>query len=413
MIKKCLFIANRPFWPPNSGHEVALYHYCKELHEKYKYNITLYLFSSSSIKESPDFIAELIIAKNITKLGKIINIAKCWLSNRPLQTALMVSRANQICITELSKKNNYDLIIVDMIRLASYIECLNNQVCKKVLIVEDLLSDRYRRVLNVKDSKGSVMGYYQNTLPSVFNKLLDIKALKRYVLSYEANAIDREQSRYIQLYSYFTLIAQKDAVHFNETYKTSKALRLGLGVDIDYFSQRILEVDKDQNGLCFIGNMYVAANQDSVRYIGNQVLPKISSRVVFNIIGSVPEQFMKKINNKSVVFHGRVEDMRSICNKSKIFLAPIVYGTGIKTKIIEAMAMGLPVVTNSIGAESIDAENYKDFICEDDPDIIANQIDNLLNDESLARQIAKNGREFARNNFDWRLVLKKFDDMEL
>lgn len=413
MRKKCLFVANRPFWPPNSGHEVALYHYCKDLHERFNYNITLYLFSSSNVDKAPDFIENTIIAKHISKLGKIINIAKCWLSNRPLQNGLMVNEANHIRLTELSKKNNYDLIIVDMIRLASYIECFNNQVCKKVLIVEDLLSDRYRRVLNVQDSKGSVMGYYQNMLPSIFNKLLDIKSLKRYVLSYEANAIDKEQSRYIKQYSYFTLIAQKDVIYFNQTYKTSKALRLGLGVDIDYFSQRIQEVDKGQNGLCFIGNMYVAANQDSVRYIVNQILPKISSKVVFNIIGSVPEKFVKKINNKSVVFHGRVEDTRSICNKSKIFLAPIVYGTGIKTKIIEAMAMGLPVVTNSVGAESIEAENYKDFICEDDSDTIASHIDRLLNDKSLAGQIANNGREFAKNNFDWKLVLKTFDDMEL
>ena len=71
--------------------------------------------------------------------------------------------------------------------------------------------------------------------------------------------------------------------------------------------------------------------------------------------------------NKIVHFSGKVSDLRGEVKKGMVFLAPIAYGTGIKTKILEAMAMEMPVVTNSVGAEGIPGVNGKHWCASEQP----------------------------------------------
>lgn len=411
--KKCLFIVNRNFWPPNSGHEVVLFNYCKELCDKYNYDIILYIFDSpKNNSEIPYFIKKVIYASSINKIQKILGVIKAFYNRNPLQRALMDSNKNQILLKSIASKSEYELIIVDMIRLAHYIECFKNLSVKKILILEDLLSDRYQRIKQNKNSKGNLLGYYSNTFPKFISYILNHKLVKDKILDYESKAVEREQEKYILQYDYCTLIAQKDVDYINNKFNFHKAKRLACGVDIDYFSAVSRKVDTKNNELCFLGNMYVAANQDSVRYIVENILGKINHKVIFSVIGSVPDSFCKEFeNNKNIRFLGRVEDIREICARCKLFLAPISYGTGVKTKIIEAMAMGIPVITNSIGAESISAINNQDFICEDDDNILACRVDELLSNFKLAEFIGAQGQKFVNKNFDWNIVFKAFDEM--
>lgn len=414
-MKKCLFIVNRSFWPPNSGHEVVLYNYCKELHDSLGYNITLYLFNESQTQNPPDFIHEIIPSIKMNKIGKVFSIFKYWIKNRPLQNGLMINGQNKIKLENISKNNKYDLIIIDMIRLAEYINCFEDQNCKKILILEDLLSDRYKRILNTKGMKGSLMGYYQNTLPSIINSLLDHKGIKNYVLDYEAKAIEKEEDIFLKKYDFNTLIAEKDVNFINNKYKFSKSVRLACGVDVDYFGHyKRSIVNNGSKNMCFTGNMHVAANEDSVRMIAKYILPLVKHDFKFHIIGSYNNVFANEfVNDKRIVFHGRIDDFRPLVSTCNLFLAPIAYGTGIKTKIIEAMAMGIPVLTNSVGAESIDAQNYKEFICEDDYSKIAKNIDYIFDNKDEGELIGSNGQIFVKNKFDWKLVFEAFKRMGL
>jgi glycosyltransferase involved in cell wall biosynthesis len=81
-------------------------------------------------------------------------------------------------------------------------------------------------------------------------------------------------------------------------------------------------------------------------------------------------------------------------------VVPLFTGSGIRIKILEAMALGRPVVTTRIGIEGIRAENRREVLVADDPESFKDQIVNLINEEHLAEGLAARGREFIQENFD-------------
>jgi glycosyltransferase involved in cell wall biosynthesis len=131
-------------------------------------------------------------------------------------------------------------------------------------------------------------------------------------------------------------------------------------------------------------------------------------------VGSCPKSITGKYSGKAnVKFTGFVNDLQSEVTSTAVFLSPIAYGSGIKTKILEAMAMKMPVVTNSVGAESISAENGKHFFIYDDYAEIAKCVDYLLDNPEDAIGVAENGCQLVTERYNWQTIWKKFKEMGL
>ena len=155
--------------------------------------------------------------------------------------------------------------------------------------------------------------------------------------------------------------------------------------------------------------MRSSANADSLRYIVNEVLPLLADNVVLEVSGTAPNELKQEFNrNSQVRFLGRVEDTREVLRSSQVFLAPIAYGSGIKTKILEAMAIGVPIVTNSIGNEGIGLTDEIDALVDDDREAIARDVTRLLKDRQLAHRLVKSARDKVVRDFDWQKSLATF-----
>ena len=177
-------------------------------------------------------------------------------------------------------------------------------------------------------------------------------------------------------------------------------MTVSLGVAYPFFSEK-LPVKKDDGKVTFVGNMATPANADSVRYIIDQVLP--NSRMIKNIVfvGKCPESLREEYEkNEKVFFTGKVDDLR-------------MYVTGIKTKILEAMAMGMPVVTNSIGAEGIPGVNGKHWYASDDSKEIAHFVDDLLMSQDMCNEIGKNAQKFVEATYQWDIIFEQFKELGL
>ena len=186
-----------------------------------------------------------------------------------------------------------------------------------------------------------------------------------------------------------------------------------MGVDYPYYSETI-EVEREYGTASFVGNLKTAANVDSVRMIINQVLPLCRKLKKMDFIGECPDYLSKEFeNNERVRFTGRVEDLRPYVEATNMFLSPLAYGTGIKTKILEAMAMGMPVVTNSIGAEGIPANNNVQWLVSDDPSKLAEYVDYLIENPDEGERIGKEAREFVKKDFQWDHIFLQFSRLQL
>ena len=101
-----------------------------------------------------------------------------------------------------------------------------------------------------------------------------------------------------------------------------------------------------------------------------------------------------------MVFHGEVEDAAAFMQAHRVMVAPLLTGSGIRIKILEAMAMGRPVVTTPMGIEGVPAENGREVWIAGDPDQFAAQIVALIRDNREAIRMVQQARRLVQQNFD-------------
>lgn len=410
MSKKLLFITTRVFYPTNSGRKLSLYHYCRGLHEKYGYSIQIYTFLEGdqdkeiALRDKPYFIDKIYFASEISVLTKIKNILfkSLWSKHYPLQCALYHSKNNFEKIYELCKNQKYDVVITDMIRTAQYISSFID--CKiKILDMDDLLSLRYKRELSTS-SDPNFIGQYSKKLPKFINKLLPI--FKRIILSYEIKKLNVAEKYYANLYDKVVFVSDRETMYLNKKLGTDKCITITTGVDYKFFSSEI-DVKKEKNSVSFVGNFEYPPNVDSLRMIVHEVLPHVRRKIKIYAIGKVNDPVKKEFEDK-IIFLGMVDDIRKYVHSTVIFLSPIAYGTGIKTKILEAMAMGMPVITNSVGAEGINIINGVNAIVSDDMKKIAYEVERLLDNSEECKRLGKKAKKTIAENYQWEEIWKKF-----
>ena len=415
MQKKILMIATRQFWPVLSGKEITLYYNCKGLHEKYGYEIYLICFADKNTDESlekPDFIHEVKYIKiDYVKdafVGLIYNgIFKRW----PIQNALFYSRRNEKHIFAYYQEIKPCAVFFDMIRLAPYVHCLENESVKKILIEDDLLAKRYRRQISAGKG-GNIAGYLSNSVPGIVNKLTNLKCLRDAILRIEAKRLDRYEKKSVDWFDYITFVSPIEMREYNRLHNTTKGIVLTVGTDVKYYSDDI-PVEHDNNTVVIVGNFEYAPNASSIRWIDEEIMPKLPADTVLNVIGKFPEELKSVIKSRNICTLGYVDDMRYSVKSAAVFLSPIVFGTGIKNKIVEAMAMGMPVVTNSVGAEGLDVQSGRELIIAETAEEIADAVRQLLADEDLRKRLGSNGQRYAMKHHDWDVVYGAFSEMNL
>lgn len=416
MSKKLLFITTRLFWPTDSGRKVSLYYYCKGLHDKYGYDIYIYSFlehgqSADLLKDKPGFIKEVLLASSVDKVSKVKNILfkSLFTLTWPLQCSLFYSKKNHDMIAEYANQVNPDVVIVDMVRLAPYYDALKVLKCKKIIDMDDMLSKRYTRQIG-GNSKTSIAGQYGSGMSGLLNRIIGLGFIKNSILRLESRLMQKAEVYYGQIYDSVIFVSQKECDELNGTIG-NKCVSVPMGVYMDSFKSCNYQ-PTEENELCFVGNMAVAANADTLQMIVSKILPNIKSNYRLTVIGKCPKKLKEQYkSNPKISFTGRVDSIYEHARKASLFLAPIAYGSGIKTKILEAMAMQLPVITNSVGAEGIDLNNQEHFVVEDDYKMVAEKVDYYLSHKEEARVLAESGQKAVFAQYEWNEIWKKFEDI--
>jgi len=160
--------------------------------------------------------------------------------------------------------------------------------------------------------------------------------------------------------------------------------------------------NSDQNGIVFVGGFSHEPNIDAVLFFNKDIWPLIKKEipdVKFTIVGSNPPSEIKALSSESIYVTGYVPSTTPYLRGNYISVAPLRYGAGMKGKIGEAMAHGLPVVTTSIGAQGMGLISGKNAIIADSPEEFAGAVVKLIKDEIFHKQIAENGWEHIKNNY--------------
>jgi glycosyltransferase involved in cell wall biosynthesis len=182
------------------------------------------------------------------------------------------------------------------------------------------------------------------------------------------------------------------------------------GVDTEYF-QSVGYRKSNNNKLAFLGGSLHYPNVDALMYFCKEIYPQVCQDIgdiSLTVIGEFTENSILKTNN-SVRFTGYVDDIRPYLNDCTLLIVPIRIGGGTRLKILEAMSLGIPVVSTSIGCEGIDVEKDKNIIIADSSHDFAKSIKAVLNDESFRHSLSRNGRHLVKKKYNWENIASRLE----
>ncbi|PSF38934.1 hypothetical protein C7H19_02445 [Aphanothece hegewaldii CCALA 016] len=166
--------------------------------------------------------------------------------------------------------------------------------------------------------------------------------------------------------------------------------------NIHYPHEHFWESFEQRSGLLFIGSYNHPPNIDAVIWLCNEIMPLVwesHPEIKVTLLGSNLKDEVKALASEQVLVKGYVEDVESYFRESRVFVAPLRFGAGMKGKIGQSMSYGLPTVTTTIGAEGMGLKEGYDVLIADKPDSFALQIISIYENATLWHNIAKNSRQ--------------------
>jgi O-antigen biosynthesis protein len=148
----------------------------------------------------------------------------------------------------------------------------------------------------------------------------------------------------------------------------------------------------------FVGGFEHPPNADAVKYLVREVMPHVwQSRadVSVTIVGGSAPPEVEDLASSHVHIRGWVADLDPLLESARTMVVPVRYGAGVKGKITQGLAAGLPVVTTEVGAEGLDGEDGENILIGDDPEALAQRILRIVEDDDLWRTLSHGGRELV------------------
>ena len=145
-------------------------------------------------------------------------------------------------------------------------------------------------------------------------------------------------------------------------------------------------------------------NITAADYLIHSIMPLVRKQrpqTTLCIAGVNPPSAIKAMANEMNLIVEKVDDMRQMYLQSKVFIAPMQIGTGLQNKLLEAMSCEIPSISSSLANNALQAEHHKEIMIANNDQEYADCILKLLSDETLAKKLATNGREYILENFRW------------
>lgn len=380
---KILFITSRLPYPPDRGDRLRAYNFLKAFSREHSVALLSFTESKEEYKHISSFqslcsrIETVILPKWQSKLNAMVYGP--W-SKTPLQVLYYRSKKFQMLLDKMVGEFCPDIIFTHLFRLAPYLEKYPHLY--RIIDFTDVISSEIKQSLCYRS-------FYWRLIYRIEGKRIS------RCESYYAKTVD--ESWVISTFERDKLKALSNS--------SSRIFVIPTGIDQDRFFP-VNGVTKQEGLVTFVGHMGGYHNIDAVSYFIDDILPKIGElvpNVKFRVVGPCIGGFQSQVKSVSnrIEFAGYIDDLNAELNKAMVFVAPLRFAAGIQFKILEAMFVGLPVVTTSYGNSGLQAVHGNDLFVEDTPDHFAERVAELLRDEKLRGKIGSAGREFVMSRFSW------------
>jgi len=195
-------------------------------------------------------------------------------------------------------------------------------------------------------------------------------------------------------------ITDQDLVKYKELGLTKPGISSPAGLNLDGY--RLGKIQKESS-IGFIGSLDWMPNSNGLKWFANEVWPKVIDKnpsLSLHIAGRNMDQSIKDLHNGNIKVEGEVEDARSFINDHNIMIVPLFSGSGIRVKILEGLAMGKTVISTTVGAEGICAENGEHLLLADNEQQFASAIQYCLDHHEILDDFQSKGRQLIEEKYD-------------
>ena len=368
-------------YPLEKGDKLRAYNQIKELSK----NNEIYLFCVSHTKVLPEHVEQLrpycqdICCVSSPKLVNYKNIVRNYLHTKSLQIGYWDSRKARKAVKEFVRKVQPDVIYSQMVRTMPWISRLP-----------------YPKVMD-----------YQDALSMNTERRMDqARGLWHYILHFEFKMLRSTEYNAFKIFDALTIISEPDSDAIPRP-KNGEIHIIPNGVDFDFFDRTKIPSPAGAApkwDIVFCGNMGYEPNVHAAQYLVKEVMPLVWKEVPGTTVllaGANPKHGVSNLASDKVSVSGYVADIRECYAASSIFVAPMLTGSGLQNKLLEAMAMQLPCVTTSIANDSLGARDGSEVLIGDNAEAFAAHIVSLLRDADKRASLAQSGRQYALDHFSW------------
>lgn len=373
--KNILVIMSRIPYPPVGGDRVKGYNLIKILSKNYK--VTLLSLTDKKMSHEQKAFLEEYCADYKTfykpKWQSIINIPKSLYNNKPLQVNYYYFNDVQHYVNEIIKQHH--IVINTLIRTSEYI--IHNTNKPKLLDMVDLISLNYERSRERVSSR-----------------------VWRLIYNFEFERLQKYEKACLKNYDCSFLVNKQESEYCSQ-YGNVHWLPNGVNEDLFNYNKKSSSI---KNGVAFFGRMDYQPNVDATIWFIENILPLINKEINFYIVGSDPVAKILDLakSNNRIHVTGYVEDPFILLNSCFAIVAPMQTGGGIQNKILESMALGKIVITNSLGSNPIiGAKHGTHLLSEDNIIEYAKLVNDVFLNHDFYEDIEINARQFVHNNFTW------------
>jgi len=193
----------------------------------------------------------------------------------------------------------------------------------------------------------------------------------------------------------------------------ARSLVMRNGVDLAFYRPQPERAEPGH--LVFVGVMDYLPNIDGCTWFVREILPRLRARcptAKLSIVGSRPTPEVLALGRElGVTVTGFVDDPREWLARASVSVAPLRIARGIQNKVLEALAMGLPVVGTTSATQGVEGEPGRDFLLANSVDEQVAAIARLIEDPQLARKLGAQGRAFVESRYDWDVALRPLDEL--
>lgn len=382
---RILIITDKPPWPVTSGGAVAVNAGIKGL----LYHGAEVSVLSASTKKHHSIAIDPVngpgnlkryetvkINTRITVLNLLINLL---FSRVPYNVIRFKSARFRKKLMEIISGNNFDIIQVEGINMSLYIPL-------------------------IKQYSKALLSFRAHNIESEIWEELAAGArciAKRLYLQSLAARMKEYEMKLIKICDLIIPITEHDSLFFKGKGKDIPVFTFGFGVDPAPGSKTNKQ---HEQSLVYIGSLDWRPNQEGIVWFLNKVWSQVQEacpNIKMRIAGrNAPGWLIRKFNQAKVEFVGEVEDANAFIHTGTLLIVPLLSGSGIRVRIIQAMALGIPVISTPKGIQGIDVQPGEELFVAHNPEEYKDQIVTLMNQSKIRNSVIKNAEHFISENYD-------------